>query len=356
MSAISTLDRRQFLGVAAFAATSFPWGLMRSSRLELPIEGDLPSLHGAAGWLNSPPLSRESLHGKVVLVDFWTYSCINWRRSLPYVQAWARKYRDHGLVVVGVHTPEFDFERDLKNVRQAANVMTIGYPIAIDNDYAMWRAFNNEFWPALYFVDRNGRIRHHAFGEGEYDKSERVIQQLLSEAGNTDFDPGLVPVDALGLEVAADWLDLRSNENYLGSNRTEGFASPGGIHSNKSHTYRFPQKLKVNQWALDGDWSVSTKAIRLKGANGRISYRFHARDIHLVMGSAPPGTTVRFRVLLDGQAPLAEHGVDVDAQGNGVALEPRLYQLIRQKRPIVDRTVAIEFLDMGIEAYSITFG
>jgi thiol-disulfide isomerase/thioredoxin len=356
MTTANTLDRRQFLGVAAFAVTSFPWGFLRSSRLELPIEGGFPSLHGAAGWLNSPPLSNESLCGKVVLVDFWTYSCINWRRSLPYVRAWARNYHDHGLVVVGVHTPEFDFERKIENVRRAAHVMTIDYPIAIDNDYAIWRAFGNEFWPALHFVDKNGRIRHHAVGEGEYDKSERVIQQLLSEAGDAGFDPGLVSVDASGSEVAADWPDLRSNENYLGSNRTEGFASPGGIHSNKSHTYRFPQKLKVNQWALDGDWSVSTKAIRLKGANGRISYRFHARDIHLVMGSAPPGTTVRFRVLLDGQAPLAEHGVDVDAQGNGVALEPRLYQLIRQKRPIVDRTVAIEFLDMGIEAYSITFG
>jgi hypothetical protein len=255
-----------------------------------------------------------------------------------------------------VHSPEFQFERNIENVRQAAKTMMIDYPIAIDNDYAVWRAFNNEFWPALYFVDKNGRIRHHAFGEGEYDKSERVIQQLLRESGAPNFDPSLVFVEASGPEVAADWPDLRSNENYLGSNRTEGFASPGGIRANKPHTYTFPQELKLNHWALEGNWSVSAQVIRPNGAGSRIAYRFHARDLHLVMGSASPATTIRFRVLLDGKAPVAAHGVDVDAQGYGAADEPRLYQLIRQDSPIVDRSVAIEFLDTGIEAYSFTFG
>ena len=355
MPVTTTLDRRQFLGVAAIAATSFPRGLLRSSRLGLPIEGDMPSLDGAAEWLNSPPLSSESLRGKVVLVDFWTYSCINWRRSLPYVREWARKYRDHGLVVVGVHTPEFQFERNIEHVRRASKTMMIEYPIAIDNDYAVWRAFNNEFWPALYFVDKNGRIRHHSFGEGEYDKSERVIQQLLRDAGANSFDPNLVFAEASGPEVAADWTDLRSNENYLGSDRTEGFASPGGIRANKPHAYTFPQELKLNHWALEGDWSVSPRVIRSNGSGSGIVYRFHARDLHLVMGSASR-TTIRFRVLLDGQAPVAMHGADVDTLGYGAADEPRLYQLIRQESPIVDRSFAIEFLDTGIEAYSFTFG
>jgi hypothetical protein len=254
-----------------------------------------------------------------------------------------------------VHTPEFQFERNTENVRQASKTMMIDYPIAIDNDYAVWKAFNNEFWPALYFVDKNGRIRHHTFGEGEYDKSERVIQQLLKDAGANSFDSRLVSVDASGPEVAADWTDLRSNENYLGSNRTEGFASPGGIRANKPHTYAFPQELKLNHWALEGDWSLSPQVIRQNGAGSRIAYRFHARDLHLVMGSASR-RTIRFRVLIDGQAPVAAHGVDVDAQGYGAADETRLYQLIRQESPIVDRSFAIEFLDIGIEAYSFTFG
>jgi len=255
-----------------------------------------------------------------------------------------------------VHTPEFQFERNIENVRQASKTMMIDYPIAIDNDYAVWRLFNNEFWPALYFVDKNGRIRHHAFGEGEYDKSEKVIQQLLRDAGANSFDPSLVSVDPSGPEVAADWTDLRSNENYLGSNRTEGFASPGGIRANKPHAYTFPQELKLNHWALEGDWSVSTQVIRPNRAGGRITYRFHARDLHLVMGPGTPRTTIRFRVLLDSQAPVDAHGTDVDARGYGVADGSRLYQLIRQESPIADRSFAIEFLDPGIEAYSFTFG
>ncbi|HEY1985170.1 MAG TPA: thioredoxin family protein [Terracidiphilus sp.] len=356
MSAVNTFDRRQFLSVATLAATSMPWGLLRSAALKLPTEGDLPSLHGATGWINSAPLSTGDLRGRVVLIDFWTYSCINWRRTLPYVRAWAMKYRDHGLVVVGVHSPEFLFERNIDNVRVASQSMMIEYPIAIDNDYAIWKAFGNEFWPALYLVDTKGQIRHHAFGEGEYDKSERVIQELVKDAGAPSFDPGLAPVDASGPEVAADWQDLRSNESYLGADRTEGFASPGGIRGNRSHTYTLPEELNLNHWALEGDWSVFAQLIRPARSGSRIAYRFHARDLHLVMGPASPGTAIRFRVLLDGQPPMAAHGSDVDALGYGVIEGPRLYQLIRQNEPIVDRRFDIEFFDAGIEAYSFTFG
>ena len=356
MSAVNTFDRRRFLSVATLAATSMPWGLLRSAGLKLPTEGDLPLLHGATGWINSAPLSTGGLRGRVVLIDFWTYSCINWRRTLPYVRAWAMKYRDHGLVVVGVHSPEFQFERNIDNVRGASQRMMIDYPIAIDNDYAIWRAFNNEFWPALYFVDANGQIRHHSFGEGEYDKSERVIQELLRDAGDDSFDPGLAPVDASGPEIAADWHDLRSNENYLGADRTEGFASPGGIRGSRSHTYMFPEELKLNHWALEGDWSVLAQVIRSASERSRIACRFHARDLHLVMGPPSPGKTIRFRVLLDRLPPIEAHGSDVDAQGYGVIEGPRLHQLIHQKEPIVDRGFDIEFLDAGVEVYSFTFG
>jgi len=356
MSMSTNITRRQFVGTTAIAATSLPWAFLRSSVPQLPMEGYLPYFPGASAWLNSQPLSKESVRGKVVLVDFWTYSCINWRRSLPFVRAWAKKYRDHGLVVVGVHAPEFPFERDIDNVRRSAQTMMIDYPIAIDNEFAIWRAFNNDFWPALYLADKDGQIRYHKFGEGDYDQSERVIQQLLRQAGANSFDPGLVLVDASGPEIAADWPDLRSEENYVGMNRTEGFASPGGFHANKSHTYTSPGELKLNHWALEGDWTASPHGIRLDADAGRIAYRFHARDLHLVMGPELPGTTIRFRVLLDGKVPTAAQGVDVDARGYGVAVEPRLHQLIRQERPIVDRTFVIEFLDAGIEAYSFTFG
>ena len=356
MSSRANLDRRQFLGAAAIIGTSVPWGLFRSPDLDLAVEADLPSLDGASGWLNSPPLSSRALRGKIVLIDIWTYSCINWRRSLPYVRAWAKKYREHGLVVVGAHCPEFEFEREVKNVREVARPMGIDYPIALDNDFAIWRALNNEVWPARYFADKKGRIRHHAFGEGDYDKSERVIQQLLRDAGYDGFDPGLALAEASGPEVAADWRDLRSNENYLGANRTEGFASPGGIRGNRPHTYTLPEGLKLNHWALEGDWSFFAQLIKPTGAGGRIAYRFHSRDLHLVMGPASPGTAVRFRVLLDGQPPLGAHGSDVDEQGYGSVEGPRLYQLLRQEGTIGDRTFYIEFLDAGIEAYSFTFG
>jgi thiol-disulfide isomerase/thioredoxin len=322
----------------------------------LPIEGELPSLAGATAWLNSPPLSAAGLSGKVVLIDFWTYTCINWLRTLPYVRAWAEKYREHGVVVIGVHSPEFSFEHDLENVRRAAQDMRVDYPIAIDNDFAIWRAFNNHYWPALYLVDAQGRIRSHQFGEGAYEQSEMMIQQLLAEAGIGGIAPDLVSVDAQGAEVAADWGSLRSPENYVGDARTENFSSPGGAVLDQPRVYTTPARFSLNHWALAGEWTVEREATVLNTANGRIAYRFHARDLNLVMGPAARGTSVRFRVHIDGQAPGAAHGSDVDEQGHGTVSEQRLYQLIRQPKPIGDRQFEIEFLDAGVEAFVFTFG
>lgn len=319
-------------------------------------EGYFPSLEGATAWLNSTPLTPEELRGKVVAVDFWTYTCINWLRTLPYLRAWAKKYQDHGLVVIGVHTPEFPFEHDLENVRRAVKEMQVDYPVAVDNDYAVWSAFNNHYWPALYLVDAQGRIRHHQFGEGDYEEAERVIQQLLTEAGDESVGEDLVTSDAAGPEVAADWNDLGSGENYVGYARTDGFASPEGVDVDERQVYTVPERLSRNEWALAGEWTMERGFAALNAANGRIAYRFHARDLHLVMGPATPGSSVRFRVRLDGQAPGYAHGSDVDAQGEGVASEQRLYQLIRQPGAIGDRTFEIEFLDPGVEAYAFTFG
>jgi thiol-disulfide isomerase/thioredoxin len=324
--------------------------------LKLPVEGEIASLNGANGWLNSPPLTTASLRGKVVLIDFWTYTCINWLRTEPYVRAWAKKYKNQGLVVIGVHTPEFAFEHDLDNVRRAVKDMRVDYPVAIDNDYSIWNAFKNEYWPALYFVDAQGRIRHHQFGEGDYDQSERVIQQLLAEAGATGVSRDLVSGEAQGAEVAADWGNLKSRENYVGFGRTENFSSPGRAVLDKPHVYAVPARLKLNDWALSGDWTVEKPLVALNKPNGRIVYRFHARDLHLVMGPAARGASVRFRVLIDGKPPGAAHGGDVDEQGNGTVTEQRLYQLIRQPKPIVDRQFEIEFLDPGIQAFAFTFG
>ena len=318
---------------------------MARTALQLFTEGELPSFAGANGWLNSQPLTPAGLRGKVVLVDFWTYTCINWLRTLPYLRAWSEKYKNHGLVVIGVHTPEFPFEHNVDNVRRAAKDMRVDYPIAIDSDYAIWRAFNNEYWPALYFVDAQGRIRHHEFGEGNYEQSEMIIQALLRDAGVTGLGDELVSVDARGAEVPADWASLKSPENYLGSDRTENFES-GGV----------PARLQLNHWALSGDWTIGKQAIALKTAGGRIAYRFHARDLHLVMGPAARRTTVRMRVRIDGQPPGASHGVDADDQGDGKVSEQRLHQLIRQPKPIIDRTFEIEFLDPGVEAFAFTFG
>ncbi len=324
--------------------------------IHLPMEGELPSLGGATAWLNSPPLSAADLRGNVVLIDFWTYTCINWLRTLPYVRAWAEKYREHGVVTIGVHTPEFSFEHDLQNVRRAAKDMKVSYPIAIDNDYAIWYAFDNHYWSALYLVDAQGHIRYHHFGEGAYEQSEMMIQQLLAEAGIGGIDDELVSVDASGVEAPADWDSLRSAENYVGYERTENFASPGDAVLNSPHVYDFPTRFSLNQWALAGEWTVGEQAIVLNAANGRIAYRFHARDLHLVMGPAARGTSVRFRVFLDGQAPGTAHGSDVDEQGHGTVSDQRLYQLIRQPKRIADRQFEIEFLDAGVEAFSFTFG
>jgi len=324
--------------------------------IRLPIEGDFPSLDGATQWLNSQPLKPPNLRGKVVLVDFWTYTCINWLRTVPYVRAWADKYKDQGLVVIGVHSPEFEFEKNIENVRRASAALRIDYPIAIDSDHTIWRAFRNQYWPALYFVDAAGHIRHHQFGEGEYEQSELIIQQLLAEAGSGRSGRELVSVDGRGAEAAADWSSLKSPENYLGYERTENFAPPGDAVLGKRRVYAAPGRLKLNQWALSGDWTMEKQVTVLNKPNGRIVYRFHARDLHLVMGPAVRGASLRFRVLIDGKPPGAAHGIDVDEQGNGTVTEQRLYQLIRQPKPITDRQFEIEFLDSGVEAFAFTFG
>jgi thiol-disulfide isomerase/thioredoxin len=342
----------------AFAAADF--GVFAApgplSGMRLEGEGSMPPLDGATTWLNSEPLTADVLRGKVVAVDFWTYTCINWLRTLPYIRAWAERYHDAGLVVIGVHTPEFPFEHDLENVRRAVREMRVTYPVAIDNDYAVWDAFNNNYWPALYLIDAEGRIRHHQFGEGDYEEAETVIQQLLAEAGVKGLDHALVAVDARGLEVAADWDHLGSGETYIGYARTDGFASPGGAVLGERHLYTVPEHLRHNEWALSGDWTIERGYAALNSAGGRIAYRFHARDLHLVMGPPQPGTAVRFRVFIDGSPPGAAQGGDVDEHGKGVARNQRLYQLIRQVASIVDRTFEIEFLDADVEAYAFTFG
>ena len=325
----------------------------------LPVEGTLPPLDGAVQWLNSPPLTTAGLRGKVVLVDFWTYSCINCLRTLPYINAWARKYAPYGLVVIGVHAPEFAFERDIGNVRKAVHDLGIGYPVAIDNNYAIWRAFGNEYWPAHYFVDAQGRIRRHHFGEGEYAESERAIQALLAEAGHPEalnVPVGLAGAPAQGAQAAADSAEVRSPETYVGYARAEDFSSPGGVVRDAAHRYDAPARPGLNDWGLAGTWQVGAEHAALAAPAGRIVYRFHARDLHLVLGPDANGRPVRFRVTLDGAAPGAAHGADVDAQGYGTVTGQRLYQLVRQAGPIADRTFSIEFLDAGVHAYAFTFG
>ena len=318
--------------------------------VDLPIEGELASLDGATRWLNSQPLSTESLRGKVVLVDFWTYTCINWLRTLSYIRAWAETYEQHGLVVIGVHTPEFPFEEDVDNVREAVKEMAVEYPVALDSDYGIWRAFDNHYWPAAYVADAEGRIRHHRFGEGGYDELERIIQRLLGVDGD------LVSVSPHGLEAQADWANLGSPETYLGYEQAQNFASPAGASPGEGHSYVAPDRLKLNHWALAGDWTLEKRASVLNQADGRISLRFHARDVHLVMGPPERGTSVPFRVLLDGDTPGSAHGVDIDEDGHGAVAQQRLHQLIRQEGPIDDRTFEITFLAPGVEAYAFTFG
>lgn len=327
-----------------------------ATTLQLPVEGQLPSLEGATGWLNSEQLTAASLAGRPVLVQFWTFTCINWLRTLPYVRSWFEKYRSDGLVVIGAHTPEFGVETDLENVRRAVTEMRIEYPVAIDSDYRIWRAFDNRYWPALYFADADGRIRHHRFGEGEYEYSELVIQLLLTAAGVGDVSRQLVSVDARGVEAPADWDDLRSPETYLGYDRAENFASPGGASPDRPQEYSLPAAPQLNAWGLAGRWTVGHQAAVLDAPGGRIAHRFHARDLHLVLGPPRDGRAVGFRVLLDGEPPGAAHGADTDEDGAGTVTEPRLYQLIRQPPPVSERTFEITFADSGVEAYVFTFG
>ena len=322
----------------------------------LSFEGRLPGFAGATGWLNSPPLTSADLRRKVVLVDFWTYTCINWLRTLGYVRAWAEKYEDQGLVVVGVHTPEFPFEHDVDNVREAASDMTVEYPIALDSDYAIWRAFSNRYWPAVYIADAQGRIRHHQFGEGGYEECEQIVQQLLREAGGDGIPHDLVAVAGEGFEAQADWTNLKSPETYLGYELSQNFASPGDAELDEPRTYVTPDPLRLNHWALSGDWTVESRASVLNQADGRIAFRYHARDVHLVMGPRERGTSVPFRVLIDGEPPGDAHGLDVDEQGRGTLAQQRLFQLVRQRGSITDRTFEITFLEPGVEAYVFTFG
>ncbi len=359
-----TGSRRNFIGAAAAALAGAGIGATYAKQHlgsgpasePLPAEGNMPPLDGASTWLNTEPLTTAGLRGRVVLVQFWTYTCINWLRTLPYVRAWADRYQATGLVVLGVHTPEFSFEHELENVRRAAKDMRVDYPIAVDNDYAVWDAFGNHYWPALYFVDAGGRIRHHHFGEGAYAESERILQQLLSEAGSKDLTPELSAIDPRGAEVAADWDDLGSAESYLGYARTDNFASDGGVRRSGPQMYAIPERLRRNQWALAGEWQFEPEGVVLVGNSGRLAYQFHARDLHLVMGPTTPEAPVRFRVLIDGLPPRAAHGFDVDEQGNGLLAGQRLYQLIRQPLPVSERRFEIEFLDPGAAAYVFTFG
>jgi thiol-disulfide isomerase/thioredoxin len=352
--------RRRFLGSATAALGAARLGVigaavqqMACAALTERTQGVLPSLSGATQWLNSPPLTPAGLRGKVVLVDFWTYTCVNWLRTLPYVRAWDAKYRDQGLVVVGAHTPEFPFEHDIDNVRWAAKEMDVNYPIAVDSDYAVWRAFDNNYWPAVYVADVKGDIRYHHFGEGAYDETERVIQRLLSESGKKT-DNQLVKVSPRGLEVAADFGTLRSPESYLGYQKAEAFASDA--LQDAPHVYSIPRGMSPNQWALDGDWTVKGGAAVLNKPDGQIVYRFHARDVNLIMGVPPGAQPVRFTVTVDGKSPGAAHGTDIDEQGNGTAGRQRTYQLVREQQRITDRDFEIRFAEPGVEAFCFTFG
>jgi thiol-disulfide isomerase/thioredoxin len=322
----------------------------------LPVEGQLPSFAGATGWLNSDPLTPEGLQGRVVLVDFWTYTCVNWLRTLPYVRAWAAKYVDQGLTTIGVHTPEFAFEHDVANITAQARALRVRYPIAIDSDYGVWQAFANHYWPAVYLADARGRIRYHHFGEGEYAMQEMAIQQLLREAGATDVDLDFVSVEPVGLEVAADYRTLRSPETYLGYDQATGMASPDGLWADQPHDYAAPTSLGLNEWAPSGAWAISARAALATAPNARLAYRFQARDANLVMGPSVRGAAIPFRVSIDGVPATGAHGSDVDAEGTGTVSEQRTYQLIRQAGPIRERTFEIEFLDPGVELFCFTFG
>ena len=332
------------LGAAAMAAPG------------LALSSPLRALIGGRQWLNTPPLRAEDLRGKVVLVNFWTYSCINSLRALPYLRAWAEKYKDRGLVVVGVHTPEFTFEKDIGNVRQASAALGVGYPVVLDSGYAIWRAFDNNAWPGFYFIGADGRVRHHVLGEGGYDQSERLIQQLLSEGRGAAVAGGVTAVSGRGPQAEADWNDLRSPETYVGYAHARTIAPPGGAKDDATGRYRSVSGLPLNRWSLVGTWKIDPEFATLQGASGAIAYRFHARDLHLVLAPGDQGRAIRFRITIDGAPPGADHGFDVDAEGRGSVQQPRMYQLVRQSRPVADRTFEIEFLDPGVRAYVFTFG
>lgn len=346
--------RTMFLSISAILfATVF----VAISPLNLsPKQEEGPSLNGATDWLNTKPLNLADLHGKVVLIDFWTYTCINWRRTLPYVHEWASKYKDQGLVVIGVHTPEFSFEHNLENIKKASKEMDINYPVAVDSDYEIWRSFQNNYWPALYLIDAKGKIRYQKFGEGDYLESELMIQQLLKEVSPRNVPAQPVTLKPNGFEAAADWETLKSPENYVGYRGTQGFASPGGIMPDKQILYGVPASLELNQWALSGEWTIEREKARLNGKQGKLIYRFHARDINLIMSPGSKASNLKFRVLIDGTPPGNAHGIDIDSNGNGTVTEPRMYQLIRQQGPIIDHEFQIEFSAPKVEVYDFTFG
>ena len=356
-------DRRRFLKQAAVTAAAARLGTLAAALPSLACSAPahassnaLTSLRGATGWLNSPPLAPDVLSGRVVLVDFCTYTCINWLRSLPYVRAWSERYQQAGLVVIGAHTPEFSFERDTDNVRRALAELRVSYPVAIDNEYAIWNGFHNRYWPAVYLVDARGQLRFRHFGEGEYEETEDEIRRLLTEAGGRGVPQASVPIHAEGVEAAADWRSLKSPETYLGYARTARFASPGGVAADERRGYLAPPMLGLNSWALAGQWTIGEEAAVLDRENGRLAYRFHARDLHLVAGPVSPGASVRFQVRIDGQPPGSSAGRDVDADGTGRLTAKRMYQLVRQPGPIADRTFEIEFLEQGAAAFAFTFG
>jgi len=360
---------RRALGVAAITGvvvvTGWDTNLIRKFSLVktakadsqpfLSEEGRLPELDGAVAWLNSPPLRRESLRGKVVLVNFWTYSCINSLRELPYMKAWATKYKDAGLIVIGVHAPEFGFEKERVNVQDAVRELNVTYPVAIDSNHRVWDAFNNEYWPADYFIDGNGRIRYHHFGEGDYTKSEHVIQELLKANGATGLDESPVHISAAGVEAPPSG-DEQSPETYVGYRQAQRFASPEQVAQDSGNTYILPTSLSLNEWGLGGSWNIGPESGVLQVASGKIAFRFHSRDLHMVLGPAKDGKPIRFKVTLNGAAPGENRGIDSAPGGTGEVREPRLYQLIRQNGPIRDRTFEIEFFDTGVQAFSFTFG
>lgn len=315
-----------------------------------------PSFSGATDWLNTKPLSLTDLRGKVALIDFWTYTCINWRRTLPYIRKWASKYKDQGLIVISVHTPEFPFEHQLENVKVAIKEMDITYPVATDNNFAIWNSFQNEYWPALYLIDAKGQIRYQKFGEGDYEESERQIQQLLKETTAKNIPNQIAELQPNGFEAAADWQNLKSPENYVGYSRTQGFASPAEVVTDKQVLYSSPKQLNLNQWGLSGEWIMGKDRLVLGKGQGKIIYRFHARDLHLIMGPAMRGASIKFHILIDGKPPGSAHGLNVDSSGNGTVTEQRMYQLIRQQGPVIDREFQIEFSDPKVEVYDFTFG